>query len=223
MTVTSIAKNNDHEPLNIHDALAAVMEDVTKIDKGDRNDFHKFMFRGIDRVLNNVGPAFRVHGIVPMPELLNLDSRDITTEKGKSSREVTVTVRYTFHGPAGDSIACVVPGEASDTGDKAVSKAMSVAYRTALIQALAIPTGDADADESGMVRGADPLTEIKNKVMEAAKSLGWDVDRLAYEFGTWAAGDDIREASVETLTEYLKVIKPARKAQRAPMPEAPPL
>lgn len=203
---------------NIHDALHAVMEQVTAIGKGDKNDFHKFMFRGIDRVLDAVGPAFREHRIVPMPKLLKLESRDLTTDKGKQSREVTVTVTYTFHGPAGDSISCTVPGEAADTGDKAVSKAMSVAYRTALIQALAIPTGETDPDAQTTTR-VDPLVEIKNKIMEAAKAQEWDVDRLAFEFSEWSQGGDIRSADLDTLKDYLRVLKPGRKMQRAPITE----
>lgn len=222
MTVTQLVGPQD-PPLNIHDALAAVMDEVTKIDKGDRNDFHNFMFRGIDRVLNNVGPAFRNHGIVPLPELVSLDSRDLTTEKGKTAREVTVVVIYTFLGPAGDSVKCKVPGEASDVSDKAVSKAMSVAYRTALIQTLAIPTGDADPDATTIVRGVDVLTEIKQEIMSAAVKKGWDVERLAYEFGEWSQGADLRTADLDTLKQYLAVLKPPRKAQRAPVPDAPEL
>jgi hypothetical protein len=46
------------------------------------------------------------------------------------------------------SLTCRTPGEAFDSGDKSTAKAMSVAYRTALLQALTLPTDEPDPDET---------------------------------------------------------------------------
>jgi hypothetical protein len=191
-------------------SLLEVMREVTAIEKGDRNDFHKFLFRGIDRVINQVGPALRTHGVLILPTLHKLESRDVTTEKGKLSREVTVEVAYTFYGPEGDQLVCVVPGEAQDTGDKAVSKAMSVAFRTALIQALTIPTEQQDPDAQTYTRKPDALTAWKNKLMEEAKRREWDVDQLAHEFHEWSMGADIRDANADTLQKFHQHLVPPK-------------
>lgn len=207
--------------MTVIQALAAVMKDVTSVGKTDRNDFHKFMFRGIDSVLNEVGPALRAHGVIVVPELRDLTSRDVTTSKDKSTREVTVTVAYTFHGPEGDFLVSVVPGEAQDSGDKAVSKAMSVAFRTALIQTLSIPTQDRDPDTASYERGRpDLLTGWKNKIMDEAKKREWDVERLAYEFTEWSQGADIREATADALEQFHQHLVPPKTVQRAPLKEA---
>ena len=66
----------------------------------------------------------------------------------------TVEVEFTFHGPDGSTIVCSALGEASDAGDKATSKAHSVAFRTALLQALCIPTDEPDPDASSHERAA---------------------------------------------------------------------
>jgi len=204
------------EPVPVHAALVEVMREVTFVGKKDYNDFHKFTFRGIDTVLDGVGPALRTHGVLVVPKLTDLASRDTQTDKGKTQREVTVTVQYTFYGPAGDTIVAVVPGEAADTGDKAVSKAMSVAFRTALLQALSIPTNEPDAASSGMGRAADPLVDIKQKLMVEATNRGWSVDELAHEFSDWSGGDeDIRDAELERLKDYYVSLQPRRKMQRA--------
>lgn len=208
---------SDHP--TIVEALAAVMVDIGYVGKGDRNDFHKFMFRGIDRVINKVGPAFRKHGVLCMPSLQSLESRDVQTEKGKTSREVTVTVAYIFHGPAGDSLTAVVPGEAQDTGDKAVSKAMSVAYRTALIQVFTIPTEQTDPDAQTYERRV--AEAVKNRVWVEAQKRGWDVDELAANYYEWSTGEDIREADDDALTDYLKHLNPPKKAQRKPLTPVP--
>lgn len=215
--------------MSIHTLLADVMADVTSVEKKDRNDFHKFMFRGVDAVINEVGPALRKHRVLCLPTLQKLESRDVPTDKGKLSREVTVEVAYTFYGPEGDSLTFTVPGEAQDTGDKAVSKAMAVAYRTGMIQALNIPTQEADPDSQSYTRGENLLVAWKRKVMDEAAKRQWDVERLAYEFQTWSEGADIRQSTVEQLEAFHKSLvkstatkKVARRSQ-APETPAPPL
>jgi hypothetical protein len=59
-----------------------------------------------------------------------------------------------FQLPGRDEVQAIVPGEAMDSGDKAVSKAMSVAFRIALIQALNLPTGEPDADSQSYERSS---------------------------------------------------------------------
>jgi hypothetical protein len=67
---------------------------------------------------------------------------------------VKVKVTYTFIGANGDSIKATVVGEAMDAGDKATAKAMSVAFRTALLQALSLPTDEPDPDSSSYERSS---------------------------------------------------------------------
>lgn len=143
------------QPTTIQAALAAVMADVREVRKTDRNTAQNFSFRGIDAVLNAVGPALRAHGVVIMPRVL--DYRYDTVEVGQRRTQmghVIITAEYTFVGPAGDSLTAVALGEAMDAGDKAVPKAMSVALRTALLQALALPTDDPDPDAQSYERSA---------------------------------------------------------------------
>ena len=141
------------EAPTIQAALAAVMVDVTHVGKEGKNAAQGYSFRGIDGVLNAVGPALRRHGVVVMPQLDHVEHVEVEVGKNRTAmRQATVTVRYVFHGPTGDSLDCVVAGEAMDSGDKATSKAMSVAFRTALIQALSLPTDEPDPDEASYER-----------------------------------------------------------------------
>lgn len=213
---------HDDEPLpTVIQALANVMRDVTHVGKTDKNDFHQFLFRGIDTVLDHVGPALRKHGVVPAPILQDLQSRDVAVGKDKTAREITVKVAYVFTGPAGDTyVGAVVPGEAQDTGDKAVAKAMSVAYRTALIQALALATQELDPDAATYERAHDPLLPLKNKVMAAAKTRGWDIDQLAADYAEWSQGGDIRAADADTLNEYLGHLNPPKRMRRKPLEDS---
>ena len=141
------------EQLTVHQALSKVMEAVQAVRKDSKNQAQRFNFRGIDAVMNAVGPALRKHGVIILPEEVDVHRNNGTTANGKQTAEVVVKVTYRVYGPAGDSIHGKVAAEAMDFGDKAIAKAMSVAYRTFLLQALTIPTDDPDPDSESFERG----------------------------------------------------------------------
>lgn len=143
----------DDKPRTIADLMAAVMGDVQAVGKTGRNTQQGYNFRGVDAVVNAVGPVLRKHGVVPMPHKTVAQYRDVQTSTGKPSRECTVTVTYRFYGPAGDFLEAEVPGESMDFGDKGAPKAMSVAYRILLLQALCIPTDEPEPDAQSYERG----------------------------------------------------------------------
>jgi hypothetical protein len=140
----------------IYAALAAVMADCDHVAKRDRNDHQKFMFRGIDAVVNAVGPVLRKHGVIVAPNVEQVTYDTVQTSTGKPARACRVLVTYTFYAKDGSTIDVRVAGEAWDNGDKAAPKAMSVAFRTALLQALALPTDEADPDAQNYVRDNAP-------------------------------------------------------------------
>lgn len=144
-TADAIDRDAFAEP-TIFVALARVMAGVRPVGKSSRNDDQGYNFRGIDAVVNAVSPQLREHSVIVVPEVLESSYRDVTTSRGKPSREVTVKVRYRFYGPRGDYIDAVTCGESMDFGDKGTAKAMSVAFRVALLQALCLPTDEADPD-----------------------------------------------------------------------------
>ena len=137
----------------VHQALSKVMGDVQAVKKDSKNQAQKFNFRGIDAVMNAVGPALRKHGVTILPEDVDVHRSNGATANGKQTAEVVVKVTYRVYGPGGDSIHGKVAAEAMDFGDKAIAKAMSVAYRTFLLQALTIPTDEPDPDESSFEMG----------------------------------------------------------------------
>lgn len=142
------------EQLTVHQALSKVMGDVQAVKKDSKNQAQRFNFRGIDAVMNAVGPALRKHGVTILPEDVEVHRSNGTTASGKQTAEVVVKVTYRVYGPSGDSIHGKVAAEAMDFGDKAIAKAMSVAYRTFLLQALTIPTDEPDPDSESYERGA---------------------------------------------------------------------
>lgn len=156
--------------MSIYEALSAVMADVQAVAKTDRNDHQKFNFRGIDAVVNAVGPALRKHKVIVVPDVR--EHKFGTVEVGQKRTPMghcVVHVAYVFYGPDGDSVECSVVAEAMDSGDKAYPKAMSVAFRTALLQALTLPTDEPDPDASSYERAAAQPASDHDPVKAAAQ------------------------------------------------------
>ena len=159
----------------IYADLAKVMRSVDHVGKGDFNSHQKFNFRGIDGVLNAVGPALREHNVVVYPRLHDVAYEEVKTSGGKASTACRVVVDYVFASVDGSTVETRVAAESWDTGDKAMPKAMSVAMRTALIQALALPTDEPDPDSFTYTREA---ADEKNERMAAKIESAGTVDEL---------------------------------------------
>lgn len=143
------------EDLTVHQALREVMRTVGAIAKTDRNQAQGFNFRGIDSVVNAVSPAFQKFGVIVTPDVLDYKYETVEIGRNRTAMgHVKVLVAYTFHGPKGDSVVSTVAAEAMDSGDKASAKAMSVAFRTALLQTLCLPTDEVDPDASSYERSS---------------------------------------------------------------------
>lgn len=154
------------EGKTVHQAWADVMGDVRELGKDQRNSQQGFNFRGVDDVMNAVGPALRRHGVSVVPTgVTHLEVSTYTTKGGTLMRDVLLVVSYAITGPMGDVIPGAAAGEASDAGDKATPKAMSVAYRTFLLEALTLPTQDRDPDADTYERAAEPTAEQRRALI----------------------------------------------------------
>lgn len=137
------------EKKTVYERWSAVMNDLRELQKSDRNDFHKFMFRGIDSVMNATGSPFRKHGVMVVPTPVQMWTDTASSNGGKLTQIIRVQMKYTVYGVDGDSFEGGAFGEANDLADKATAKAQSVAFRTFLLQSLTLPTHDTDPDNEG--------------------------------------------------------------------------
>jgi hypothetical protein len=141
--------------LPIAQALNEVMKAVGGIAKKDRNQAQGFNFRGIDSVVNAVSPQLQKFGVIVVPSVEDYSYDTVEIGRNRTAMgHVKVRVSYTFIGANGDAIKTTVVGEAMDSGDKATAKAMSVAFRTALLQALCLPTDEPDPDATSYERSS---------------------------------------------------------------------
>ena len=182
----------------IYAALNAVMRDVQAVRKGERNTMPGggFMFRGVDAVTNAVGPALREHGVIVVPEVLDAEYSTVHVgQKQTVMSRVVLRVKFTWYGPEGDSIASVVQSESMDSGDKATAKAHSVAFRTAMLQTLCLPTDEKDPDVDLYERSAAPSG--MDELLAAVDEIG--VPRSA--FASWVITPQGWSTNVQALDD----------------------
>lgn len=152
---------------DIYAALAAVMKDCDHVAKRDVNTDQRYYFRGVDAVVNAVGPILRKHSVIVIPTARDITYEPVTTSRDKKATACRVLVDYTFYAADGSNVTATVGAEAWDWGDKAAPKAMAVAWRIALIQALALPTDDPDPDAQTFEKGkaAEPAAQQTTRRM----------------------------------------------------------
>lgn len=217
---------------DIYGALAAVMEDCDHVAKRDKNTHQNFMFRGIDAVVNAVGPILRKHAVIVVPNVEDVVYDVVQTSTGKPATACRVLVRYSFYAGDGSSLDVRVAAESWDSGDKAAPKAMSVAFRTALLQALALPTDEADPDSQTYVRGNAPAREHQHaqpdntvtpaqlkKIGAAMSGLGMTDRAAALAYVADVVGRDVTSRSDLTRSEAHKLID---ALERDETPDEPP-
>lgn len=195
-----------------NEIILAVMQEVQAVGKKDRNQAQGFNFRGIDAVMNAVGPALRKAGGFIAPNLISYERSTVTAKNGGLLQIVQVLVEYKVYGSEGDPISATVTAEAFDSGDKATAKAMSVAYRTALLQLLCLPTDEPDPDTYSYEVVAS--VEDDMKVIEVADLIQMAATKDELR-ALWGKNANILDRTVETSTgkQSLKQLFMARQAE----------
>lgn len=180
----------------IYQALNAVMRDVQAVRKGERNSHGGFNFRGIDAVTNAVGPALREHGVIVVPNVLDAQYDVVHVgQKQTVMSRVALRIEWKWYGPEGDFITCITQGEAFDSGDKATAKAHSVAFRTAMLQTLCLPTDEKDPDVDTYERAAAPTGQ--DMLISALSEIGVEPGA----FARWALSPQGWDTNVRVLSD----------------------
>lgn len=204
------------EKLTALESMSAVMEKVRGLAKRDRNSQQGFNFRGIDAVMNVVGPALREVGAVITPRILTIEQTHGTSKSGGTLTSTRVTVEYTWHGPDGSTITGAAPGEAFDSGDKGTAKAMSVAYRTFLLQALTLPTDEPDPDAH--TYDAPPRTEAdaaRDELMAVLQQNRLAPAWAADQFKTATGGDLNTSTDAQAVRDLTTTIQTKIQEQKS--------
>jgi hypothetical protein len=225
----------DEEPIDdaaevlptVNEAWAAVMTEVEQVAKAQTADMGRggsYKFRGVDAVVDAVGPALRRHGVFIHPKRIKkIVTTEYETKNGGRMVNKEVTVKWQVRGPLGDSFCGESVGEAADSGDKSIAKAQSVAYRVYLLQSLCIPSGDRDPDYDNHERAArqgvideDALAaanEARGELLNKTAPYGWTGDTLCERFRSDYDKDLLAVTNLDVIRAFGEVL--IAEAQRS--------
>lgn len=184
---------------------ARLMEGV---EKGGHNTAQNFKFRGIEQLTKACAPIFKEVGIVVVPQMRWLEH--VPQPDGKGFRAI-VEASYSFYAEDGSSVTTTTIGEGVDSYDKATNKAMSAAFKYALLQTLCIgdPEDDGDRHTPEPSRRAAAVNEVSAadwQHWEGMRSRLLADEELKAQFATWVSAQpfktdrSISAANFEKLT-----------------------
>lgn len=134
------------EPLaldaSVHVRWNAVLAALPAIGKTSENKQQGFKYRSIDTVLDHVNPLFARFGIAVIPRLQSVFYDERQVRSGSTMYVAKITVNWDIWGVCGDSFMAQTVGEGTDMGDKATSKAQTMAFKYLLWPALAIASNE---------------------------------------------------------------------------------
>lgn len=136
--------------MDVYKVINAAHGDLAKVGiaKNDTNRFDNYKFRGIDAVYNAVSPVLAKHGLLILQRVLSCQTSERQSAKGGVLFISVVDVEFDLvSAHDGSKHTIKTFGEGMDRGDKSINKALTAAYKYALLQAFCIPVdGSTDAD-----------------------------------------------------------------------------
>jgi hypothetical protein len=136
---------------HVYRAITAITLAVSKcgIAKSRTNTKDDYQYRSIDDVLSRLAPLLAKHRLCVLPRVLR---RECTKQTGLSQEalfNVHVVVSYDLVSSWDGSRHKVrASGEALDPSDKATAKALSAAFKTAMLQTFCVPVGNAEEPDA---------------------------------------------------------------------------
>ncbi len=148
--------------MNIYESISDIMSEMGGTPKTGKNEYEGYTYRSIDDVYTALQPLLGKHGVVIVPKVLSRESLTANTLTGKPSQRCIMEVEFKVVNRYGSSLKITTWGEALDTSDKATNKALTAAYKYAMIELFCIAVGQEDADASSIE--AEPMRSAPRTV-----------------------------------------------------------
>lgn len=136
----------------VYRAINAISAELagSAIPKLHRNERDDYLYRSIDDVLNRLSPLLAKHKLCILPRVLDRTAVDRSGEGDLLLVSVSIKVAFDLVSIGDGSMHTIEAyGEALDPSDKATAKAMSSAYKHAMLQLFCVPVAQVDdADRS---------------------------------------------------------------------------
>ncbi len=124
----------------IYGRIANILKETRAISKTEKNQQQGFKFRGIDNVMNELHELFSKNDVFILQEVQSFTTENRITKSGGTNTFTRATIKFKYMTTDGSCVETTNVGEAMDSGDKGMNKAMSIALKYSLLQMFLIPT-----------------------------------------------------------------------------------
>jgi len=158
------------KPGQVYALIPQAMAEIGAVAKGQRNEYDRYDYRGIDDIYNHFHGPLSSLGLTIVPhEVKTVATREVKTAKGGTQLETTMVVVYRIYGPDGSYVQAEAEGVGMDRGDKASNKAQTAAFKVLCFQCFLPPLEDGSDSERESPERAEPARG--NPVNEAKRVL----------------------------------------------------
>ena len=185
----------------IYQKIANILKETKAITKSEKNQQQGFKFRGIDNVMNKLHELFAKNDVFILQEVQGFTTENRPTKSGGTNTFTRATIRFCYMTTDGSHVDTVNVGEAMDSGDKGMNKAMSIALKYSLLQMFLIPTEEQKDPDSTTPEETDYLAMALQEI-NAAQSI----DTLSGIFNNYAALHTDQQF-MSTLSARKKILK----------------
>lgn len=154
----------------IFQKMTSILKETKAITKSEKNQQQGFKFRGIDNVMNELHELFAKNDVFILQEVQDFTVDDRPTAKGGTLFYTRAKIKFRYMTTDGSFVETVNVGEAMDSGDKGMNKAMSIALKYSLLQMFLIPTEEPKDPDRDTPEETDYLAMALQEI-SAAQSI----------------------------------------------------
>lgn len=202
-----MVKSEDLKSLNLCQRILAIMKDLSYIQKGEKTVGGHYRFVSHDQVTAAIHPLLVKHGVIVVPSVEN--------HKQEGNRtEIELKVSFYSTDSPNQVIGIQSLGYGIDSSDKGPGKAISYAYKYALLKMFCLETGDDSDNQQDAVYEPPECLQFDSQIL-ADLETNETVEMNAYvaeiSSATKKHKNDIEREAVKRKDDFMKAFKKWQK------------
>lgn len=149
----------------IYGKIANILRETKAISKTEKNQQQGFKFRGIDNVMNELHELFSKNDVFILQDVQDFTVDARPAAKGGTLFYTRAKIKFRYTTTDGSYVETTNVGEAMDSGDKGMNKAMSIALKYSLLQMFLIPTEESKDPDLNIPEETDYFAMVNQEVV----------------------------------------------------------
>lgn len=194
--------------LNIHQKILGIMAEVKYVAKGDKTVNGQYRFVSHDAVTAKMHPMLVKYGITAIPSM-----QSISQEGNRTN--VVLNVSFVNADRPEDQLTVAYPGYGIDNGDKGPGKAISYAFKYALLKTFCLETGEDPDQDANAVHEPEKCLEFDARLDEFDGENVQLMNKYLQYCATVSGKhtEDVKRAAVKKMSSFMDKFKEWEKKQ----------